>query len=352
MSVWFAYRCHYGLPTTRVVKRFDEPNLVAWFRKHCPPIADEDQATDHVRRTFGFDPGYLALFLTDYAASGRPPPQNDKELRALLRTWSVQGGIVFQPGSIQILDDDDEAEFAIYVFDDTFASKYPERTAWLTLEDWLLPVEAGTGEFRPLFRTRRLGPRGRWAGTTYVVIFEATHSLNLTDLDLADRLEGVRLPQLARYLTAVPEEVREDRDWPGELETLADELLAGRPASATERAFLRTLREAPGDEGPWEVYGDWLEEQGRPRADLCLLERALGRVSKRECRSKHSQWQVAPHVAQLCLHTHNYLRIRHFHHWVLFDDLWASAHSDLANSLLRQVERWDALSDPRRRRTE
>jgi hypothetical protein len=35
----------------------------------------------------------------------------------------------------------------------------------------------------------------------------------------------------------------------------------------------------------------------------------------------------------------------------LFDDVWASAYPDLANSLLRQMDRWDVLSSPRRGRT-
>jgi hypothetical protein len=32
-----------------------------------------------------------------------------------------------------------------------------------------------------------------------------------------------------------------------------------------------------------------------------------------------------------------------YHHWALFDDLWVSAHADLANSLLRFASRWDVL---------
>jgi hypothetical protein len=34
-----------------------------------------------------------------------------------------------------------------------------------------------------------------------------------------------------------------------------------------------------------------------------------------------------------------------FHQWILFDDVWASAHADLANALLRFARRWDVLSD-------
>jgi hypothetical protein len=56
MSVWFAYRCHYDLPGTLFVKRFDETSLPEWFRNHCPPIADDDKAHAHVRRLLGSTP--------------------------------------------------------------------------------------------------------------------------------------------------------------------------------------------------------------------------------------------------------------------------------------------------------
>jgi hypothetical protein len=42
----------------------------------------------------------------------------------------------------------------------------------------------------------------------------------------------------------------------------------------------------------------------------------------------------------------------YFDHWIIFDDLWASAHADLANSLIRQLDRWDVLSSPRRSRSD
>jgi hypothetical protein len=48
---------------------------------------------------------------------------------------------------------------------------------------------------------------------------------------------------------------------------------------------------------------------------------------------------VGEHIAQLCYNNRGY-----YQQWIFFDDLWASAHRDLANSLLRYVHRWDVLS--------
>jgi uncharacterized protein (TIGR02996 family) len=306
-------------------------------------------------------------FLEEYAESNLAPPRTERQLHNLIRQhWIVEGEVLCQPGAIQVLDNDDELEFAFYIFDDAFARKYPERTEWFMQEDWRLPTNVGTGGFRPLFPTQELLPRGRWTGTTYVVIFSYYDSLNLTDVSGgASRLAGVRLPQLARWFATNPP--HEEGQWGTALEDIAEQILAvirgARAKDPTERAFLRALREKPGDDGLWEVFGDWLEEHGRPRTDWWLLESALQRISEAlpgrhsgdlnpKRKGNLSKWHVTSHLAQLCLHTASYGQTHLFAHWVLFDDVWASAHPALANSVLRQNDRWDVLSSPRRRRTE
>jgi hypothetical protein len=38
------------------------------------------------------------------------------------------------------------------------------------------------------------------------------------------------------------------------------------------------------------------------------------------------------------------LSLAAYHQWIVFDDLWASAHSDLANGLLAWASGWDVLA--------
>jgi uncharacterized protein (TIGR02996 family) len=364
MSVWFAYRCCYDLPATRFVKRFEEATLLEWFCNHCKPIAYDEEAEAYVQNLFGFEPYGFWYFLTRLAAEKVPPPRNNRELREAFSYWVIQGEWLFQTHAIQGLDDDDEEEMAFYLFDDVFAGKYPERVAWLMQEDWRLPASAGSGEFKPAFRTRRLKPRGTQEGTTYLVFLVCHDSCSLGDLEAEGyRLEGVRLPQLARWLSRVPGEKPEDWEWCQALTDLADEILnEASDCDPVEKVFRQELQNNPHDDHSWDVYGDWLEEHGRPRAELWLLQRALERIGSRKPRghlpripvppASLSQWRLEPHVAQLCLHTATVWSHHEFDHWVLFDDLWASAHADLANSLLRQLDRWDVLSSPRRSRWE
>src|SRR5947207_2068438 len=130
--------------------------------------------------------------------------------------------------------------------------------------------------------------------------------------------------------------------WCADLHDLAEEILVeGSDSDPMEKAFLQELRTNPQDEAHWSVYGDWLEERGRPRAELWLLQQALGRLGKRpihrhlpefvpEDTPNVSQWRVEPHVAQLCLHESTIswsgkVLTNCFDHWIIFDDLWASA---------------------------
>jgi hypothetical protein len=55
--------------------------------------------------------------------------------------------------------------------------------------------------------------------------------------------------------------------------------------------------------------------------------------------------RVTEHVAEFCWHVGRMFdRTDMYFQWVFFDDLWAAAHPDLANSLLRFTRCWDMLS--------
>jgi uncharacterized protein (TIGR02996 family) len=123
---------------------------------------------------------------------------------------------------------------------------------------------------------------------------------------------------------------------------------------AHEAAFLAELRSRPDDEATWMACSDWLADRGRPSAGVEVLRRALEVVAAEgvESRWKHdpslSRIHAEEHLAQLCIHTnarHLARGVRHhWDQWYFFDDLWASAHPDVANGLLSYGLRWDALS--------
>jgi uncharacterized protein (TIGR02996 family) len=357
MTVWFAYRCHYDLPATKHFKRFDDATLLDWFRDHWRPIADREEADDYAEDLLGCHMHGAGYFMMGMAEQDIPPPTTTDELRDLVEGWSVEGEVLFEPHVIQILDDDDELEIASYFFDDHFLKRHRARAAWLMHEDWRLPTDTGPGSFRPRWLTSKKKPPGRWEGTTYLVALDYEDGRNLTDLMKPERIDRVRVPDLARYLAECqPRRKRgtaEDYAWAGpQLRALCDAILTGDPKGPPQdRAFLSAIAEHPEDDANWNVFGDWLEETGRPRAGAFLLERALAAVNGilgPRPEQDLSRWAVSEHLAQICLNTRHSDGEALFAHWVLFDDLWASANADLANALLCAANRWDVLSSPRR----
>src|SRR5205823_4212450 len=83
------------------------------------------------------------------------------------------------------------------------------------------------------------------------------------------------------------------------------------------------------------------------RGDVKSASKALlaleEQYRKRLLESPLSLFHVEDHLAQLCLHMAEG-DYPYFHQWIFFDDLWATAHPDLANAILRFAARWDVLS--------
>jgi uncharacterized protein (TIGR02996 family) len=379
MSVYFVYRCPYAAPAGMHRKRFEGDNLLDWFRDHWDQLGD-----DSVDELLGCHVYSFPLYGGE-DGERLPPPTTARELAEYLESELYTNEMGCDSAhALQISTDDDEYGLACYFFDDHFLKKYRKRAAFLLLDDWRLPGGAGPGGFKTTELTTRVKGRGVWEGTTYVVDLDSVGDME--DLSPAYRIDGTRLPELAKYLlrTSVDETA-----FPGIL-VAPRALLAvdGAKTDPLERAFLRDIRDNPADEAAWNAYSDWLQERGERPAGLHLLHRALTRAGvwdDREMRpagpegldvweagvadapvaypalrklataidrrlgKSNSLVHVDEHVAQLCLHHHYWSGgNRHiYHHWILFDDLWAGAHPDLANAILRYSYKWDVLS-PRR----
>jgi uncharacterized protein (TIGR02996 family) len=343
MSVYFVYRSHYDGPSGKHVRRFDADTILDWFRAHWTPLADDTKADEHARHLLGTRVYSFARLFTGIAEQSLPPPRTMPALAGHLKKLLYVNEMRSSPHTLQIYTDDDDLEMAIYFFDDQYLAEHPARAAFLTHGEWALPGTALDGGFRPAERTKAMKPRGRGPGATYAVYNTYYASDNLDYLPGPVRFDGVRLPELARHLLAIAP-AEDER----ELAAVRTALLTVPPPRG-EQAFLDTLRANPKDDSTWEVFSDWLEERGKPRAGVHLLRLALAGVqapkisARRTNDAKKSRVHVEEHVAQLCLHTQRWGERDLYHQYYFFDDLWAAAHPDLANSLLRWARRWDVL---------
>jgi uncharacterized protein (TIGR02996 family) len=346
VSVHFVYRCHYGNPNEKFSRHFPADTVLDWFRSIWRPIASQDEAYDFAGELIGCNVYSFSSLFTSIAEGGWPPPTNMRRLRDCLEDSLYVNEMNAGKNHVQIYTDDDDLEMVIHIFDDHYTAAHPERAAFLLHDDWKLPDGAGDGSFRTSAATRALARVRGGKGRTYLPILGFYASDNIDALAYSYRLDGLRLPDLARFLLCT--ELDED-NWPGELFDLSEELrrlVAG--GTGDERAFLARIQEQPADQLTWDVYSDWLQEHDRPRAGAYLLEQAMrasppGHVGRNR-NPDLDLFHVGTHLAQTCKHVATSERTGpEYHQWIFFDDLWASAQPHLANSLLRFASRWDVL---------
>jgi uncharacterized protein (TIGR02996 family) len=385
MSVYFVYRCHYMGPSEKYLKKFDDDSVLKWYQARRGRLGgtDCDTVSRMVEREMGCRIySFFDLFWLRAEEEGEkelPSPTNAAELAGLVQRVYNDEVICQSEHCVQVYTDDDELEMAWYLFDDHFLKKHGELAAFLLHDDWKLPAGEGQKPGRPSEKTTRLVQAKHGEGATYAVFLGFYNSSdNLDCLGPAQRIDGVRLPELARYLACNPL----NDNWPGEFQDIRAVLTTeGKGTSPLEKVFLADIRARPDDEVNWNAYSDWLMEQGSKPAGLRLLEGALTRLGASSdikipdgvdlyelmgesiqtaeaaarpyvkaldrCRKKYrSLVHVDDHVAQLCLFMRNdaFKKCPLYHQWIFFDDLWVGAHPALANAILRFAARWDVLT--------
>jgi uncharacterized protein (TIGR02996 family) len=348
MSVHFVYRCHYNNPNEKHIRHFEADTVLDWFRSIWQPIASDDHAHTFAKQLIGCSVYSLGRLFVEIAEQQWLPPANMHRLASHLGRALYVNDMKSGKHYLQIYTDDDDLEMVIHVFDDHYVAAHPERAAFLLHEDWRLPDGAGDGSFRCSAATRLLARVRGGQGRTWLAILAYYASDNIDGLSGADRIDGVRLPDLARFLLCGD---LDEAKWPRELIDVRDHLrqLLSK-GKGEERGFLRRIASDPADRLTWDVYSDWLQEHGKPRAGIHLLAQALRAAEsghRQDTRkSKLDLEHVGEHLAQVCKHTSKSMfeyRGNLYHQWIFFDDLWASAHPHLATSLLRFAARWDVL---------
>lgn len=287
MSVHFIYRSHSGNPGAFYHRRFDADSVLGWFRSIWQGVP-ERHAWAHAMKLVGRDVyGFCSLFEKIHEHDW-PPPKTMKQLFDRLAESLYVGEMQSGANHLQVLTDDDELEMAIYVFDDHYAARRPERCAFLIQDDWVLPDGGAFGEFKPPCRERAQKPRVAGEGRTYFAHFAADDSGSLSDLDLRGYgqygvVPNVRVPDFARHLIALDE--LEPHVYRREINLAFFQLLSApypvfKAAKGQELAFLKAVAANPNDLACWAAYSDWLQESDRPT----LLERILKKY-KAECGS-------------------------------------------------------------------
>jgi hypothetical protein len=368
-GTWFVYRSPYEETSGRRVRRLPDASPLAWFQRMWQTTADEEHfARDADAYTWvdanleadlgGWVYGLSSLFCTPddlgpdspWADRRGPLPASTwQELRdLLLGHLYVEGDprerIRVDGHSVRAATDDDEVDLVYYFLDDALAAR-SDRASYPLLEDWRLPVAAGTGGgvFHEPGGVQRLTARQGGMGTTYVVAPEPYRFLDPCDrLPPPAALVGIRLPELADHLRSARPD-RASPAWPYELLTLRALVAPGdRRIGPALRRYTRSAE--------WLL--DYAAEKARQTAADDHATARAAFAAFLHTRSKlqdegsqpdpaHSRVDDSEHLAQALIHVNDALGYRR---WYLFDDVWAAGQPELAASLLRYACSWDPFS--------
>lgn len=352
MAVYFVYRCHYGAPSEKHIRRFEYDTVLEWAQAVWKQFETDDAAYDYARDLLGGLEVYSfgSMFYTppEYSPGpGRPETMEavHEWFRAMYGDESANG-----PHHVQVLTDDDELEMAVYLFDDHFRAANPGKADFLLLDGWVLPVGDADGVFVKPPGVRVVDLNGVLnpgeLPVTYAAFLAHYDSSNLNDLSGGYRVAQTRLPDLARYILAEWADTEMDGEWEAIREGLRDALrIRGDDAAG----FIAAVRDNPAESTHWAAWTDWLAERDEPAPGLRLLRAAFESVDPHDGSTRPSRdpskdmFRITPHMAQAVFHTANW-NDDLYHQWIFFDDRWAAAHPTLAAGILTFASRWDVLT--------
>ncbi len=353
MTVYFVYRCPYIGKTCKHIKTFPDATVLDWFRRHWKALHEgPSEWADELVGVDVYSFGHLNRKDIYEDAETPPLPTTIEDAAAALQSC-YQNAIYWEEHAIQVETDDDELDMAYYFLDDVFCEEHPELTSFLLYSEQFLPDRAGPGGWKPdaSIRQRILDQRGpaNGVGRTYMVEIDLhqVEALEDIDCDSVYVLENMRIPDIARFI------LREDfgeHPEPYHMCYLQETLRTHAELDPhDEKGFLKLIRTETENDGHWGIYSDWLQEHGKRPVEYYLLERGLQLI---DCTNGKptipNEVFVGDHIFHLYLHQGQ----NDFEQWIVFDDVWASAHPNLAHSLVKFTTHWDVLSTGKETRWE
>jgi hypothetical protein len=374
-GIWFVYRSLYEGLAGKRIRRLPDPTVLGWFQRMWAATAavagidDEWDAYQFVRQQISAELGGEVYGLDSVFVQARDRdlhrPVSWEDLCFLLETaLYVEHEVRVDEHSVRASTDDDTIYLAYYFFDDILANARRDRVAWLLHDSWELPASSRPGEpFQAGVPVRPLLPAAHGEGATYVVL-PVDDDVLWHERRRPWVLAGVRLPQLAAWLRAVTPAVTEIKGQRYSPQTGTGDLHPHRFEGWPEPLLLLRVLVAPGEQrlapalercNQWPEYFSLVDDYAR--AELGWAVEGHGEAHARALERLHrggplwwqgqgrdpsaSRIRESEHLVQMAMHVTEYLGYRS---WVLFDDLWAGAHPDLARGMLRAASSWDPFA--------
>ncbi|MCB1096040.1 MAG: hypothetical protein KDN22_10740 [Verrucomicrobiae bacterium] len=355
-KVYFVHRGVTVTPLGHSVIAFDANDLIEWFGVHWNHAGWSVDGEDLL---FGASVYGSWFILGAMEKWGNQPPRSVDQLRKFISTVDYSDGEIrlHEDGiAIQCFADDDETEIAWYLFDETFANKYPERVSFILQPEWEL-------EFNPVDPVQQsviLEDDFRFTSTPKIsnesgAVYYAVNTGKYLSFDVdCYRCDGIRLDHFGGRIRDAEPEL--DDLWPGTLRLLRCHAIISGGDSMAEiiRSMdTRTINWIPALDdimSKSDLVGDKVSCTSK-------LEDLMSAFLNREKSSRKSSFktemiepliQSSPHFCQIGF---RYLVFDHSGRiieektgrCIFFDDSWASANPNLARSIIYYYGGWDIL---------
>lgn len=336
MNIYFVYRSPYGNQNGKYLKVFEAPSILAWFQHNWDKISNPDFLGQEVyglndwKRLESYPNSYEELF----EEIDEKCYNNRTEL-------------------IQVQTDDDEIHLVWYVFDEVFRNENKKQlTAYLIYEPYQLPL---TFAQYPVFYTDlpvTVYPfSGNNLGNTYLITNGLPHDFyNENEFDLLYpplKIAGISVSDLFNFLLS--HEVDKDfvdlidlkhlltiypKEYFWHFLTHFEELALkyGEDLSDSHTVDYIVDNVINGDFEKWResLLGNRHQYRNELKKDIPKL------ISKF---SVSPYLVVSEHLIQVSIPDGDC-----FYYWLIFDDYWASANLDLAESILSYRYKWNCLT--------
>ncbi len=340
--IYLVYRTPHVTPLARKVLTFEDSNLMDWIRRIWPPsFPKEGQAFDWENH---YNSHFVPLGLENICGMGGlwedmldhgPPPETKDGLKEWFQgRWYSEGQIEVSDHAFQSHCDNDDYDFAVMIFDETFRSQNRDRVDFLLRQEWELPESIPDQISDELMFQwegvpNDLPPTGNGFGETFAALIVLDDGGWLTDLLGPFRFTRTRLPGFPSFLRSVEDEVIEESNQ------------LGYYAPNKWRPELISLRKFA------------LESKSNDFAKLLDAYDAFDKTQFDKKYTPTNVWsykrnesiiQSTPHMAQIAFQKTSTSTFSGSEEstwsWIFFDDVWASANPDLAKSIL-----WAAKSN-------
>lgn len=313
MKIYLVYRTAY-IPNSRYIKSFEADSLLAWFQENWEAFYKDENDT-YVRilgiKIYGF-PIWKREDDKDF-----PTKPNDLEdLKTKIDRYIYSNEVIAQEDCLQVYTDDDEIELAWAVFTEKYQQENWDKVSlWFHQE---LPTRFGE-KGKDLPTNYQVLPSAKEKGTVYFLSCPIYDGGNLSDLEGACKIEGLRLPELLDYL-----QTHEITFQPEESYTYSNELkfiqhLVKESKANSFKEVLELASTLPITE---------IEEEDKSLSLEKLLKLKLRNAPEK------SILKTSEHFYEVCINGMSLDDFIDYNYWVFFDDLWIEANESLAKSLI------------------